>query len=68
MARIASGVMGISGDIIQPNKAATWHSVVTSAPKGVSFGWKNFTKEDHPMLSPEQTMARTPKPMMISYQ
>lgn len=58
----------MDGQGTQPNKAATWHSVVTSAPKGVPFGWKNFTKEDHPMLSPEQTMARTPKPMMISYQ
>ncbi len=58
----------MDGQGTQPNKAATWHSVVASAPKGVPFGWKNFTKEDHPMLSPEQTMARTPQPMMISYQ
>ena len=52
----------------QANKDATWRSVVAAAPKGVPFGWKNFYKEDHPMLTPQQTMAHTPQPMMISYQ
>jgi hypothetical protein len=32
------------------------------------MGWKNFYDEDHPMLTPEQTMAYEPKPVMISYQ
>jgi hypothetical protein len=50
------------------NKDATWRSVVATAPKGVPFGWKNFYKEDHPMLTPEQTMAHKPQPLMISYQ
>jgi hypothetical protein len=50
------------------NKNATWRSVVAAAPKGVPFGWKNFYREDHPMLTPEQTMAHQPQPMMISYQ
>jgi hypothetical protein len=58
----------MDGQGTQPNKDATWRSVVAAAPKGVPFGWKNFTKEDHPMLDPAQTMARDPKPMMISYQ
>jgi len=58
----------MDGQGTQPNKEATWRSVVASAPKGVPFGWKNFTKEDHPMLDPTQTMARKPQPMMISYQ
>jgi hypothetical protein len=52
----------------QANKDATWRSVVAVAPKGVPFGWKNFYKEDHPMLTPQQTMAHAPQPMMISYQ
>jgi hypothetical protein len=34
----------------------------------VFFGWKNFYVKDHPMLSPQQTMARTPQLSMISYQ
>jgi hypothetical protein len=58
----------MDGQGTQPNKDATWRSVVAAAPKGVPFGWKNFTKEDHPMLDPTQTMARKPQPMMISYQ
>lgn len=58
----------MDGQGTQPNKEATWRSVVATAPKGVPFGWKNFTKEDHPMLDPTQTMARKPQPMMISYQ
>ncbi len=58
----------MDGQGTQPNKDATWRSVVATAPKGVPFGWKNFTKEDHPMLDPTQTMARKPQPMMISYQ
>jgi hypothetical protein len=58
----------MDGQGSQPNKNATWRSVVAAAPKGVRFGWKNFYKEDHPILTPDQTMAQRPQPMMISYQ
>jgi hypothetical protein len=50
------------------NKVATWNAVTRTAPKGFAFGWKNFYKEDHPMLTPAQTMAQKPTPVMISYQ
>ena len=50
------------------SKDETWRAVVGAAPKGVPFGWKNFYDEDVPMLSPEQTMAKRPAPLMISYQ
>ena len=49
-------------------KVATWRAVVAARPDGVPMGWKNFYDEDHPILTPEQTMAHEPKPMMISYQ
>ena len=49
-------------------KEGTWRSVVAAAPKGMPFGWKNFYDEDHPMLTPKQTMAKRPTPAMISYQ
>ena len=49
-------------------KRETWAAVLGAAPAGVFFGWKDFYQKDHPMLSPEQTMARTPQPVMISYQ
>jgi hypothetical protein len=50
------------------SKDETWAAVVGAAPKGVPFGWKNFYDEDTPMLTPAQTMSRTPTPSMISYQ
>jgi hypothetical protein len=49
-------------------KLNTWNAVVRSAPPRVFFGWKNFYDKDHPTLSPLQTMANTPQPVMISYQ
>ena len=49
-------------------KQQTWNAVTGAAPAGVFFGWKNFYVKDHPMLGPQQTMARVPQPVMISYQ
>jgi hypothetical protein len=49
-------------------KQATWDAVTGAAPRGVFFGWKNFLVKDHPMLTPSQTMTRTPVPAMVSYQ
>jgi hypothetical protein len=49
-------------------KDATWQAVKAAAPASMPFGWKNFYDEDDPMLSPAQTMARRPAPLMISYQ
>jgi len=49
-------------------KQQTWQTVTRAAPAGVFFGWKNFYVKDHPMISPRQTMARTPRLSMVSYQ
>jgi hypothetical protein len=49
-------------------KNSTWRSVVGARPGPIPLGWKNFYDEDHPMLTPSQTMAKRPAPMMISYQ
>jgi hypothetical protein len=49
-------------------KDSTWRAVVTARPRDIPLGWKNFYDEDHPMLTPEQTMSRQPTPVMISYQ
>jgi hypothetical protein len=49
-------------------KLQTWDAVTAAAPRGVFFGWKDFTVKDHPMLTPQETMANTPTPVMISYQ
>jgi hypothetical protein len=49
-------------------KQETWNAVTAAAPPGVFFGWKNFFTKDHPVLSPPETMTKTPAPVMISYQ
>lgn len=49
-------------------KNSTWRSVVAARPGDLALGWKNFYDEDHPMLTPQQTMAKRPTPAMISYQ
>jgi hypothetical protein len=61
-------VIHMDGQGTPANKDQTWDAVTSAAPPGVFFGWKNFFVKDHPMLSPQQTMARTPLPVMISYQ
>ena len=50
------------------DKQQTWDTITRAAPPRVFFGWKNFYVKDHPMLSPRQTIARTPRLSMISYQ
>ncbi len=49
-------------------KDETWAAVTAAAPPGLPLGWKNFYAEDTPMLTPTQTMAHHPAPLMISYQ
>jgi hypothetical protein len=61
-------VIHMDGQGTPADKQQTWDTVTRAAPAGVFFGWKNFLVKDHPMLSPRQTMDRTPRPVMISYQ
>jgi hypothetical protein len=61
-------VIHMDGQGAPAMKQRTWAAVTRAAPPGVFFGWKDFYAKDHPMLSPQQTMARTPRPVMISYQ
>jgi hypothetical protein len=49
-------------------KQDTWREVVAAAPAGVAFGWQIFYDQDHPMLTPAQTMANQPTPNMVIYQ
>jgi len=50
------------------DKQQTWETITRAAPAGVFFGWKNFYVKDHPMMGPRQTIMRTPRLSMISYQ
>jgi len=61
-------VIHMDGQGSPADKLQTWAAVTGAAPAGVFFGWKNFYVKDHPVLDPRQTMARTPRPVMISYQ
>jgi hypothetical protein len=61
-------VINMDGQGSPAMKQQTWEAVTAAAPPGVPFGWKNFLVKDTPMLSPAKTMARTPDPVMISYQ
>jgi hypothetical protein len=61
-------VIHMDGQGTPGNKLQTWDAVTGAAPRHVYFGWKNFFVKDHPMLTPAQTMARSPQPVMISYQ
>lgn len=61
-------VIHMDGQGTPGNKQQTWEAVTGAAPPHVYFGWKDFFVKDHPMLTPAQTMARSPRPVMISYQ
>jgi hypothetical protein len=61
-------VMDMDGQGTPAMKQQTWNFVTHTTPAGVPFGWKNFFVKDSPMLSPSQTMAHTPQPVMISYE
>lgn len=61
-------VIQMDGQGTQAQKADTWRAITANPPEGVRFGWKNFYKEDKPILSPQATMAVKPHPWYVSYQ
>ncbi len=61
-------VIHMDGQGTPADKLQTWQAVTGTAPTRVFFGWKNFYTKDTPTFSPQQTMANTPLPVMISYQ
>ncbi|WIE69515.1 hypothetical protein [Curtobacterium sp. MCLR17_054] len=59
----------VDGQGSQPDKQATWKALHQGAPEGLHWGWKNFTDEDTPMLTPAQTMRDVqPTPSLVTYQ
>jgi hypothetical protein len=61
-------VINMDGQGPPNTKRTTWRSVVTGAPPGVFFGWKDFYTKDTPMLGPLMTIGHVPTPVLISYQ
>jgi hypothetical protein len=54
----------------QGEKQATWTALHGDLPPGqLYWGWKNFYDEDHPMLTPDQTIGQVhPTPNLVTYQ
>jgi hypothetical protein len=55
----------------QGDKQATWRALHEAPlPTGpLHWGWKNFYDEDHPMLTPQQTLDQVdPDPDLVTYQ
>jgi hypothetical protein len=61
-------VMDMDGQGTPAMKQATWQFVTSTAPSGVSFGWKDFFVKDQPMLTPAQTEVAAPQSVLISYE
>lgn len=61
-------VIQMDGQGAQNVKQDTWRVLTTNPPAGIRFGWKNFYQKDPVVLSPQETMAVTPKPWYVSYQ
>lgn len=62
-------VIHVDGQGPPAAKHGTWRRVRSGAPKGVRWGWKNFYKEDKPMLTVRKTWRQVkPHPALITYQ
>jgi hypothetical protein len=58
------------GQGTQGDKQGTWANLHGDLPAGTLWwGWKNFIDEDHPVLTPQQTVGEVhPLPNLITYQ
>lgn len=61
-------VIQMDGQGAQAQKTDTWQVITAEPHPDVRFGWKNFYQKDTPMLTPQETMAISPKPWYVSYQ
>ncbi len=58
----------VDGQGPRSSKESTWARIVDTTPPGVFLGWKNFYDEDPQTASPADTVNRSPRPLMVSYQ
>lgn len=61
-------IIQMDGQGSQPAKLDTYRAVTATPPPNVQFGWKNFYRQDTPMLDAPGTMQLTPQPWYVSYQ
>ena len=62
------GVIHVDGQGSQGAKNQTYARLSGGASEQWEWGWKNFTRIDVPVATPEQSVARTPIPVVITYQ
>lgn len=61
-------VLHADGHGAAQDKFATWDLLREDLPDDMRMAWKNFYRQDEPMLSPQQTFDVEPKPWFVSYQ
>lgn len=61
-------VVHADGNGAPSDKLATWESLRSEPLPGAWWAWKNFIDEDAPTLTPAETLAVQPPPVLISYQ
>lgn len=61
-------IIHVDGQGTPSAKAKTWASLQEQPPANIHWGWKNFTVQDKPMLTPTETAAIQPQPELITYQ
>lgn len=62
------GVVHIDGQGPLPTKNNTYAVLTAGAEEHWVWGWKNFTRIDAPVATPEQTLERLPVPLIVTYQ
>jgi hypothetical protein len=62
------GVVHMDGQGSLPAKERTYATITAGAAEQWAWGWKNFTRIDRPLATPERTLARVPVPVIVSYQ
>ena len=62
------GVVHVDGQGPLPTKERTYAVMSGGAEERWAWGWKNFTRIDVPMATPERTLDRDPVPLIVTYQ
>jgi hypothetical protein len=62
------GVIHMDGQGSLAAKERTYSVIVAGTDEHWEWGWKNFTRIDRPLATPERTLARDPIPVIITYQ
>ena len=62
------GVVHVDGQGPLPTKDRTYAVLTEGAEDRWGWGWKNFTRIDVPVATPEQTLDRLPVPVIVTYQ